>query len=56
VPKGPADFTVGARYAGGSMLGEAFKGRMSGLAVFKRALTAEEMKRLHDAAHIELLR
>lgn len=55
-PKGPADFTVGARYAGGSMLGEALKGRMSGLAVFNRALTDEEMKRLHDAAHLELLK
>lgn len=55
-PKGPADFTVGARYAGGSMLGEALKGRMAGLAVFNRALTDMEMKRLHDAAHLELLK
>lgn len=55
-PKGPADFTVAARYAGGSMLGEALKGQMAGLAVFKRALTAEEMKRLHSAAHLELLK
>jgi hypothetical protein len=55
-PKGPADFTVGARYAGGSMLGEALKGQLAGLAVFNRALTAEEMKRLHDAAHLELLK
>lgn len=55
-PKGPADFTVGARYAGGSMLGEALKGRMAGLAVFTRALTDEEMKRLHDAAHLDALK
>ncbi|MDZ4401401.1 hypothetical protein [Prosthecobacter sp.] len=55
-PKGPADFTVGARYAGGSMLGEALKGQMAGLAVFNRALTDEELKRLHDAAHLELLK
>jgi hypothetical protein len=40
----------------GSMLGEALKGRMSGLAVFNRALTEAEMKRLHDAAHLELLK
>lgn len=55
-PKGPADFTVGARYAGGSMLGEALKGRMAGLAVFNRALTADEMKRLHAAARLSSLR
>jgi hypothetical protein len=29
---------------------------MAGLAVFNRALTDEEMKRLHDAAHLELLK
>lgn len=55
-PKGPADFTVGARYAGGSMLGEALKGRMAGLAVFNRALTADEMKRLHKAAALDSLK
>lgn len=55
-PKGPADFTVGARYAGGSMLGEALKGRMAGLAVFSRALTADDMKRLHKAAQIDTLK
>jgi hypothetical protein len=49
---GHADFTVGARYAGGNMLGEALKGRMAGLAVFNRAVSAEEMKRLHEAAGI----
>jgi hypothetical protein len=52
----PSDFTVGARYAGGSMLSEAFRGRFGGLAVFDRALTDEEMKQLHDAAGIENLR
>ena len=52
----PADFTVGARYAVGSMLGEATKGRFGGLAIFNRALSEVEMKRLHDAAHIEALK
>lgn len=51
----PSDFTVGARYAGGSMLREAFRGRFGGLAVFDRALTDEEMKKLHDAANIDAL-
>lgn len=54
-PKGPADFTVGARYAGGSMLGEALKGRMAGLAVFNRSLSEAEMKCLHRAARPEAL-
>ena len=49
----PSDFTVGARYAVGSMLGEATKGRFAGLAVFNRALTDAEMMRLHKAANIE---
>jgi hypothetical protein len=52
----PSDFTVGARYAGGSMLSEAFRGRFGGLAVFHRALSDEEMRRLHAAAGIEKLR
>jgi len=52
----PADFTVGARYAVGSMLGEATKGRFGGLAVFNRALSDAEMKQLHDAAHVEALK
>lgn len=51
----PSDFTVGARYAGGTMYAEAFRGKFGGLAVFNRALTAEEMKRLHDAANIDKL-
>lgn len=51
----PADFTVGARYAGGGMLGEALKGRMAGLAVFSRALTDDEMASLHRSARVESL-
>jgi len=54
-PGGGADFTIGARYAVGSMLGEATKGRFGGLAVFHRALTDAEMKRLHDAVNIPAL-
>ena len=54
-PGGGADFTVGARYAVGSMLGEALRGKIAGLAVFDRALTAEEMKALHDAANVTAL-
>lgn len=50
-PLGGSDFTVGARYAVGSMLGEAMKGRLGGLAVFDRALTDEQMKALHEAAN-----
>jgi len=50
-PGGGADFTVGARYAVGNMLGEATIGRFGGLAVFNRALTDAEMKALHDAAN-----
>jgi len=47
-----SDFTVGARYAVGSMLKEATIGKFGGLAVFNRALTDAEVKALHDAAHI----
>lgn len=54
-PGGGSDFTVGARYAVGSMLGEATLGRFAGLAVFNRALTEAEMMRLHRAARIESL-
>ena len=53
---GGSDFTVGARYAVGKMLGEATLGRFGGLAVFNRALTAAEMKRLHAAANITALK
>lgn len=52
----PADFLVGARYAVGSMLGEAMKGSLGGLAVFNRALKDEEMMKLHASAGIEKLK
>ncbi|MCA8991380.1 MAG: hypothetical protein KDA88_05355 [Planctomycetaceae bacterium] len=52
---GGADFTVGARYAVGSFLGEATIGRFGGLAVFDRALSDEEIAKLHDAAGVDLL-
>lgn len=55
-PGGGSDFTVGARYAVGKMLGEATIGRFGGLAVFNRALSDSEMKALHDAANIAALR
>jgi hypothetical protein len=51
----PSDFTVGARYAEGSMLVDATRGKFGGLAVFNRALTDAEMKALHDAAAIDKL-
>jgi hypothetical protein len=54
-PDGGADFTVGARYAVGSFFKEATKGRFGGLAVFDRALTKEEMRKLHEAANVEAL-
>ena len=52
----PADFTVGARYAVGSMLGEAIKGSLGGLAVFNRALTDAEMQKLHASANVGSLK
>jgi len=52
-PGGGSDFTVGARYAVGSMLGEATKGHFGALAVFNRALTDTEMKALHGSAKVE---
>ena len=54
-PGGGADFTVGARYAGGGMLGEATIGRFGGIAVFHRAITDAEMKALHDSANLAAL-
>lgn len=53
-PIGGSDFMVGARYAGGSVFseGKATLGRFAGLAVFRRALSAAEMKALHDAANL----
>ncbi len=55
IKSGGADFTVGARYAVGSMLGEATIGKFGGLAVFNRALSDEELKALHDSAKIDAL-
>ena len=55
-PGGGSDFTVGARYAVGSTLGEATIGRFGGLAIFRRALSDAEMKTLHEAAHVEALK
>ena len=52
---GGADFTVGARYAVGSMLGEATIGKFGGLAVFNRAISEAEMMKLHKAANVEAL-
>jgi hypothetical protein len=54
-PGGGSDFTVGARYAVGSMLGEALKGRIAGLAVFDKALSDTEMMVLHAAADVSRL-
>jgi hypothetical protein len=54
-PGGGSDFTVGARYAVGKMLGEATIGRFGALAVFNRALTSTEMKELHVAAGLQAL-
>ena len=52
---GGADFTVGARYAVGSFLGEATIGRFGGLAVFNRPLTDAEIPSLHEAANLKQL-
>jgi hypothetical protein len=52
---GGSDFTVGARYAVGKMLNEATIGRFGGLAVFNRAISGTEMKKLHDAANLAAL-
>jgi len=54
-PGGGSDFTVGARYAVGSMLKEAALGKFGGLAVFNRALTDAQMRALHDAANVDRL-
>jgi hypothetical protein len=57
-PMGGSDFIIGARYAGGSLFaeGKSTIGRFGGLAVFNRALTEAEMKALHDAANISMLK
>ncbi len=54
-PDGGSDFTVGSRYAVGSMTREATKGRFGGLAVFDRCLTDEEILRLHESANLDAL-
>jgi hypothetical protein len=51
-PGGGADFTVGACYAVGRRAGNPLKGVLAGLAVFDRALSDQEMKRLHQAANL----
>ncbi|MCA9060175.1 MAG: hypothetical protein KDA85_16820, partial [Planctomycetaceae bacterium] len=51
----PSPFTVGSRYAVGKKTGEATIGRFGGLAVFNRAISAEEMLQLHQSAGIERL-
>ncbi len=51
-PMGGSDFTVGARFAGGSIFKEASIGHFGGLAVFNRKLTDAEIKQLHAAANI----
>lgn len=47
-PAGGSDFTVFASYAVGRI--RTLEGDIGGLAVFDRALTAEEMRAIHDAA------
>ncbi|MEW4565196.1 hypothetical protein AB1K70_21915 [Bremerella sp. JC770] len=54
-PDGGSDFTVGARYAVGSFLREATKGKFGGLAVFDRALSDEEIMALHQSANVDAL-
>ncbi len=51
-----SDFTIAARYAGGSMFVEATRGKFGALAVFNRALSDAEIKALHDSAKIEQLK
>jgi hypothetical protein len=51
----PADFTVGARYAVGSIFREAFTGLFGGLAVLARALSPSEMLAIHNAADLDSL-
>jgi len=53
---GGADFCIGARYAVGSMLGEATIGKFGALAIFNRALTDAELKALHDSADLTKLK
>jgi len=53
-PRGGSDFIVGARYALGTTR-QATKGRFAGLAVFSRALSADEIQRLDSAAAVKSL-
>jgi hypothetical protein len=53
---GPSDFTLGARDAGGSKLAGGLLGKLGGLAIFNRALSDAEIKKLHDVAEIEKLK
>lgn len=53
-PGGGSPFTVGARCAVRRVLGRKTVGRFGGLAVFARAITDEEMGRLHDAAAVPM--
>lgn len=57
-PMGGSDFIVGARYAVGSLFaeGKATIGKFGGLAVFNRALSDDEIRRLHDSARVEALK
>lgn len=50
----PADFTVGTRYVSGNLMGEPLVGNFGGLAVFDRALDADEMSFVHSAAQLEI--
>ncbi len=52
-PGGGSNFTVGARYAVGKMLGEATIGKFGGLAVWNRALTDAEITTLHGAVKVD---
>ncbi len=57
-PMGGSDFLVGARFAGGTFVaeGKTTIGRFGGLAVFNRALTPAELRRLHEAANLPALK
>ncbi|WP_206293148.1 LamG domain-containing protein [Humisphaera borealis] len=55
-PDGGSDFTVAARFAVGSMLKEATRGKFGGLAVFNRALSDEEVLKLHESANVAALK
>lgn len=54
-PDGGADFTVGACFAVGHRVGNPLIGKICGLAVFNRALSDEEMQKLHESANLPAL-